>query len=382
MSLRVGVIGCGNISDIYLTNARLFPELAFVACADIRAGAAETAAARYGITALSVEQILGRDDINVILNLTVPGAHAEISLAALAAGKHVYSEKPLATTLADGRDIVRTAARLGLRVGAAPDTCFGAAVQTARRLLDTGEIGRPLIGLAAVLSHGMEHWHPAPDFFYKEGGGPVLDLAPYYIAALANLLGPVRSVVATSQIGNSERIITAPQSPFLGQSIQVETFTSVQTILEFVCGAQISFLLSWDVWPHCAPFIELHGTDGSLSLPDPSWFGGSVKLARRAENWVDFKSDDLVLGQPNYPTHGGQVANYRGVGLAEMARAIAEGRPHRASGELALHTLAVMDAIQIAASNGQRVAIDDTVSRPGDLPPELATALMTPQRQT
>ncbi|MCX5513043.1 oxidoreductase [Kaistia algarum] len=365
MTQRVGLIGCGNISEIYLSNAARFPAIRFVACADLNPEAAKAKAEKHGIAARSVADLLAGDDIDIVLNLTVPAAHAEVALAALANGKHVYTEKPLATTTAEGRLILETAKAKGLRVGAAPDTVLGAGVQTARRLIDEGAIGDIVMGTAAILSHGMEMWHPNPDFFFKPGAGPVLDMGPYYVATLITLLGPVATVAAIGRIGNAERIVTAPDSPFRGNTIRVETLTSVQALLQFASGAQVSFLASWDVWQHGQPPLELHGTEGSLRVPDPNWFGGDVLLARRDQPFAAVGTEAMVYGGLNYPTFAGEVANYRGLGLADMADAIETGRQHRANGEVGLHGLAVMEAmLRSATEGGATLAIDDPVERP------------------
>ena len=290
MTLSVGVVGCGEISSVYFANSALFRDVDFVACADIVPEAARRRADEFGVQCLAVRDLFAREDIDAVLNLTVPAAHAEVSLAALEAGKHVYSEKPLATTLADGLKIIEMARAKGLRVGAAPDTVLGAACQSARRAIDAGRIGRPLSAFAAVLSHGMERWHPNPAFYFRKGGGPVFDMGPYYISALATLLGPVSAVQAIGQIGFAERTITAADSKFRGETIRVETFTSVQALLEFASGAQATFLASWDVWKNGLPPIEIHGEKGSLSIPDPNWFSGRVELAEGDADAVNFHS--------------------------------------------------------------------------------------------
>jgi len=376
MTQRVGLVGCGNISEIYLVNAARFPAIRVVACADLNAAAAQVKAEAHGIAARSVADLLASDDVDIVLNLTVPAAHAEVALAALAAGRHVYTEKPLATTTAAGRLILESATARGLRVGAAPDTVLGAGVQTARRLLDEGTLGRPLLGTAAILSHGMEMWHPNPDFFFKAGGGPVLDMGPYYVATLLTLLGPVTTVAAIGQIGNAERIITAPDSPFRGNRIKVETLTSVQALLQFANGTQVSFLASWDVWNHSLPAIELHGTEGSLRVPDPNWFGGDVQVARGGTPFEAVATAGMVYGGANWPTFAGDVANYRGLGLADMADAIETGRPHRANGDVGLHALAVMEAmLESALAGGTTLAIDVPMQRPAALGEDEARAL-------
>ena len=376
MTLRVGVVGCGEISSVYFANSALFRDVDFVACADIVAEAARRQAKQFGLECLSVRDLLAREDIDAVLNLTVPTAHAEVSLAGLEAGKHVYSEKPLATTLADGLEIIEMARAKRLRVGAAPDTFLGAACQTARGAIDAGRIGRPLSAFAAVLSHGMERWHPNPAFFFRKGGGPVFDMGPYYISALTTLLGPVSAVQAIGQIGFAERTITAANSKFRGETIRVETFTSVQALLEFASGAQATFLASWDVWKSNLPPIEIHGEKGSLSVPDPNWFSGRVELAEDDAAARELSLADAPLARKNYPSRHPAFANYRGLGLAEMARAIGEGRPHRASAEMALHTLAVMEGMLEAATEGRRLAIAFGCERPAPLAADEATSLL------
>ena len=364
MTLKIGLIGCGNISDIYLGNGPLFRDIAFSTCADLDLAAARRQAERYGLEPRSVEDLLASPDVDIVLNLTIPAAHAAVSLAALAAGKHVYSEKPLATTLDDGRRIVALARERGLRVGASPDTVLGASLQEARRLIDEGAIGQPLMGVATVLSHGMEHWHPNPAFFFQPGGGPVFDMGPYYLTALVTLLGPVSSVMATGQMVFAERTITAPDSPRLGQTIRVETLTTVQALLTFEAGAQVTLLASWDVWQHGMLPIELHGTKGSLRVPDPNWFGGEVHIAEERGERLAIDTRSRRLGRANWPHQEPIHANYRGLGLADMARGILDHRPHRANGDLALHVLAVMTSILRAAQAGEKIVIDPGCERP------------------
>ena len=375
MTLRIGLVGCGNISDIYLINAPRFPAIRFVACADLRREAARRQAETYGIEALSVAELLARDDIDIVLNLTIPAAHAEVCLAALEAGKHVYTEKPLASSLDDGITVVESARRRGLRVGAAPDTALGASIQAARQMVDEGRIGRPVRGTAAVLSHGMEHWHPDPTFFFKPGGGPVFDMGPYYLTALVNLLGPVKSVQATGQMAFETRTVTTPHSPIVGQEIKVEVLTSVQALLSFERGAEITFLASWDVWRHGLRPLEIHGTEGSMRVPDPNWFGGDIELASGQAEWEASGTAERTFGGANWPKAEPRFANYRGLGLAEMAAAIEAGRPHRANGDVALHVLAVMSAIIEAATTRRSIAIEQPCDRPEPLDETAAAAL-------
>jgi predicted dehydrogenase len=376
MVLRVGLIGCGNISDIYLINAALFRDIEFVACADLRVEAAQKQAAKYGLDKRSIDELLASDDVDIILNLTIPDAHAGVSMAAIEAGKHVYSEKPFATRLADGVTLAETARAKGLRVGCAPDTVLGAAVQEARRRIDAGEIGKPLLGTAAVLGHGMEAWHPNPEFFFKPGAGPVFDMGPYYLSTLVTLLGAVDSVVALSQAGFEERVVTTEGSPFKGQRIKVETPTSVQALLSFKSGTQITFMASWDVWAHGQLPLEFHGTLASLRMPDPNWFGGEVSLAPARQPWESHTTNGSRFGEPNWPKDAPRNANYRGLGLADMARGITDNRPHRANGEIGLHIVAVMEGILTAAAENRRVVIEQSCERPASLNDDEARGLL------
>lgn len=361
MALNVGLIGCGNISEIYLKNAALFADFNFVACADLLDSAAQARAAQFGIQARSIDALLGSKDVDVVLNLTVPGAHAEVCLAALDHGKHVYVEKPLATSRAEGQAILARAAKTGLRVGSAPDTVLGANVQRAKAMIAEGAIGKPLLGSAAILGHGMEMWHPNPAFFFKPGGGPVLDMGPYYIATLVTLLGAVDSVFALAQTGNATRTVTTPNCANTGQVITVETPTSFVVTMQFASGAQISFMASWDVWRHSLPHLELHGTSGSMQLAFPNWFGGDVLLSTGGADWQHISTDAQIFGRPNADTHMGKVANYRGLGLADMARAIQDDRPHRASGELGYHVYDVLQSMLDSASGGSVVRIGSSI---------------------
>jgi predicted dehydrogenase len=376
--MRIGLIGCGNISDVYLKNAPRFQDFVFTAAADMNPDAAKRQAERYAIDSRSVKSLLAGDDVDIVLNLTIPEAHAEVSLQALEAGKHIYSEKPLATTIADGLAVVAAAKARGLRIGAAPDTVLGPGVQEARALIDGRAIGKPLAGLAAVMSHGMEHWHPNPSFFFRAGAGPVFDMGPYYLSALITLLGPVASVQAAGKIGFAERIVTTPDSPARGQSIRVETLTDVHALLDFESGAHVTFMASWDVWKHGIPPLELHGELASLRLPDPNWFGGDLLIAEQQQDWRTISTDDKIFGARNWPVAAPKFANYRGLGLADMARAIVDGRSHRANGEIALHILAVMAGILEAAAEGRRVIISPSCERPAPLSESEARQFLRP----
>ncbi len=371
--LGVGVVGCGNISMTYLRNAAIFPGVELRACADAAPEAAKARAGEYGIRALSVEELLAADDVDLVLNLTVPNAHFEISLAALTAGKHVFTEKPLAVTAGQGRMLVDEAKRRNLALGSAPDTFLGAAGRTARRLMDEGAIGRPTTGTAFMMTRGMEHWHPNPQFYYQPGGGPVLDMGPYYLTMLVNLLGPVRQVMAMAATGQAQRLITAP-GPFQGTSFTVGTPTTLMSLLEFAGGAIISVGMSWDVFRHSNQPIELHGSEGSLRLPDPDTFGGALAISRKGEAWQEIETAEKAYGAINWPYAAPDRANYRMLGVADLARSLVDKRRPRASGELALHVLEIMEGILEAGRSGGTVAIP-TGPQPAALSEEEAGSL-------
>ena len=375
--LGIGVVGCGNISMTYLRNAALFPGVELRACADLSADLAAARAAEYGIRAEPLDALLAADDVDLVLNLTVPNAHHAVSMAALAAGKHVFTEKPLATTAAEGRALVAEAARRGLRLGSAPDTFLGAAGREARRLIDEGAIGRPVTGTAFMMGRGMEHWHPNPAFYYQPGAGPVLDMGPYYLTMLVHLLGPARRVMAMSAIGSPERLITA-DGPLQGTRFTVGTPTTINALVEFASGALVSMGMSWDVFRHSIPPIELHGTEGSLRLPDPDTFGGSLALSRDGAAWEEHSTAGAVYGAENWPFEKPDRANYRMLGVADLARAIVEGRPPRASGDLALHVLEILEAMLTAGHSGRAREIETAGVQPQALGESEAEALRRP----
>jgi predicted dehydrogenase len=352
--LGIGIVGCGNISTRYLANAPLFRNVAIRAVTDINPAAASTQAERFGVEAVPVAALLERPDIGAIVNLTVPGAHREVSLAALAAGKHVFSEKPLSVASSDGRRLVEEAERRDLLLGVAPDTILGPGQQLARRIIDEGRIGRIVAGTASLMSRGMEHWHPDPAFFYQPGGGPALDMGPYYITALVNLIGPVRRVVGMTARGLAERLVTA-EGPRKGESIPVGTPTTAFAVLEFAQGALVTLGLSWDVTKHGHRPIELYGTQGSLRAPDPNFFAGAVELSEGGGEWQVIDSKGETLSRPNVPEAAPMHANYRMLGVADLAAAIGERRAPRASGRLGLHVLEVIDAVMEAAATGSAI---------------------------
>jgi predicted dehydrogenase len=359
-SVRVGVVGCGFISAAYLKAAKAFPILDVVALSDADPEVARARSAEFGIEARSVDVVLNDPEIEVILNLTIPKAHVEVGLRAIAAGKHVHSEKPLGVTVAEARTLVEAAKDRGLRLGCAPDTFLGGSHQTARACVDEGLIGRPVGGTAFFMCPGHERWHPNPGFYYLDGGGPMLDMGPYYVTDLVNLLGPVASVTGVAIRTRDERLVTS--APLNGARIPVEVATHVTGVLTFVNGAAVSMTTSFDVARHRHLPIELYGETGSLIVPDPNFFGGRVEYATAADDWREI------------PTrHAYADGNYRILGLADMAQAIRTGRPHRASGDLAFHVLEVMEAFQRSSEAGAAIAISSRPPCPAPLPAALAT---------
>jgi len=374
--LGVGIIGCGNISAAYLRLGPLFKALEMRAVADIDTEAAKSRAAEYGVRAESVEDLLAAKDIDVVVNLTVPDAHFTVTKAILEGGKHAYSEKPLVLTLAEGEQLRGLADGKGLRIGSAPDTFLGGAHQLARARIDDGLIGDVVAGTCHVMSHGMEHWHPNPDFFFLPGAGPVLDVGPYYVTNLIQMIGPVTRVAALTSAATSTRTILT-EGPRKGEEIPVKTPTNIHALLDFANGATITLSASWDVWAHRHANMELYGTEGSLFVPDPNFFGGTVEHAGRDGRIAALDGWDHPFGIPNedHAKHG-PLANYRTAGLADMAQAIVEDRPHRCSLELAIHAVDVMTSILKSGETGHFVDLSTTCERPAALSPGAARKLM------
>lgn len=373
-TMGVGIMGCGNISTAYLQLVPLFRGLEVRAVADLSPALAKAQAAKFGVRAESPEALLQAPDIGVIVNLTVPAAHFEVTSAALSAGKHVYTEKPLVLTLAQGEALRRLAGEKGLRVGSAPDTFLGGTHQQARALIDAGAIGRIIAGTAHVMSAGMEDWHPNPDFFFQPGGGPVLDIGPYYITNLVQLLGPVRRVAALATEGAATRTIGA--GPRAGESVPVNTPTNIHALLDFASGATITLSASWDVRAHRHPSMELYGSGGSLFLPDPNFFGGPLEMADAAGAVALIEPWPHPFGIANEEKDGVKRANYRAAGLADMIAAIAEARPHRCGLDLAIHVVDVMTAILRSGETGAFVDLSTSCARPAPLEPEEARVLL------
>ncbi|GIP33864.1 Gfo/Idh/MocA family protein [Paenibacillus sp. J2TS4] len=355
--VKVGIIGCGKISGIYFTNLQTYDLLEVKACADLDLARAQAKAKEFQIpVACTVKQLLGDPDIQIVINLTVPQAHAEICLAALEAGKHVYVEKPLAVTRGDARRILDKAKQKNLLVGCAPDTFLGGGIQTSRKLIDDGWIGRPVAASAFMMSGGHESWHPDPEFYYLPGGGPMFDMGPYYLTALVHLLGPIRRVTGSANITFAERTITS--EPKFGQVIQVQTPTHVTGILDFASGATATMITSFDIVGGSAlPRIEIYGSEGTLSVPNPNTYAGPVRIrGKEAKEWSEV------------PLTHGYTDNSRGLGVLDMAYALRSGRTHRANGELAYHVLEAMHGIHDAAKEGRHYEMKSTCEQPAPLP--------------
>jgi len=362
--VKVGVIGCGTISSVYMENARKYEMYEVVACADMIFERAEARAKEFGIPKVyTVDKLLEDPEIEMVINLTIPAAHAGITMACLRAGKHVYSEKPLATTLNEGKKILELARQKELRVGCAPDTFLGGAQQTCRKLIEDGILGDIVGASAFMMASGPESWHPDPAFFYKEGAGPLFDMGPYYITALINLIGPVTRVTGSARITSQERIITSKAR--YGERISVETPTYVASVLDLEGGPIATMITTFDVWGSRLPNIEIYGTYGTLVVPDPNGFGGTplLKLRNKPE-W-----QEIPLAYP-------RTENERGIGVADMAHAIRSGRPHRATADMGYHVLEVMHSIYQASSKERHVHISSHPQRPSPLPVDLPANLL------
>lgn len=357
-TINVGVIGCGNISDAYFKAAPQFPVLKMVAVADISMPAAAAKAETYGLKAMTVDALLADDGIDIVLNLTTPQYHVEVGLAVVAAGKHVYSEKPLALNVAEAATLVAAAKAKGVRVGCAPDTFLGGVHQTARKVIDDGTIGDIVAGTAFMMCPGHERWHPNPGFYYQAGGGPMLDMGPYYITALINMLGPIDKVVGMAKATYSTRTIKSGDRE--GESFDVNIDTHFSGIMQFVGGATVTMTQSFDVHKHEHTPIEIYGQKGSMLVADPNQFEGIVKISAGLDEWQEVAQ-----------THLYGDGNYRILGLADMAQAIVSGRAHRASLELSLHVLEVMEAIQVSADEERTVKLKHQCERPAALSDDL-----------
>jgi predicted dehydrogenase len=354
--VKVGLIGVGNISPAYINGIRMFERLDLVALADIDPQRASARAAEFNVPrTLEVDEMLADPEIDIVVNLTIPQAHAMVNMAAVSAGKNVYAEKPFSLNRDEGKPVLETARAKGVRIGCAPDTFFGGGIQTCRKLIDDGAIGEPVSAVAYMAGHGPESWHPNPSFYYQKGGGPMFDMGPYYLTALVNLIGPIKRVTGSARASFPER--TATSKGLEGMKIPVEVPTHIVGVLDFESGAIGNIIMSFDTWAHHLPRIEIYGSEGSLSVPDPNTFGGPVQINRNdGKGWVDV------------PLTHGYTENSRGIGVADMAYALGSGRPHRANGDLAYHVVDVMQGIHEASEFGRHVEIQSTCDKPAALP--------------
>lgn len=350
----IGIIGCGNISSAYLKAMASFPILDIRGLADLNTALAQQRATEFGLQARTVDELMQDPAIEIIVNLTVPKAHVAVAMQALAAGKHTYSEKPLGINFAEGRKLAEAAKAKGLRIGAAPDTFLGGSHQTAREMIDAGVLGTPVGGTATFMCPGHERWHPNPDFYYEVGGGPMLDMGPYYITDLVNLLGPVSRVAGFAISPRKERLITS--QPRNGETIPVHVATHVAGVMAFDCGAVVQIGMSFDVAGHKHVPLEIYGTEGTLIVPDPNHFGGQIDYLKKGGSF-----------EPQDTTRPYADGNYRSIGVADMAHGLRSNRPHRANGDLALHVLEVMEAFQRAADSGTTIDITTKTERPAPL---------------
>ena len=361
----IGVIGAGNVSAEYLRNLTSFPDTDVVAIGDQRPEAARARADEFGVPAAGdADVVLGHPDVEIVVNLTIPAAHAEVAAAAIACGKHVWNEKPLAADRVAALDLLERAGAAGLRVGCAPDTFLGSGLQAARRLIDEGAIGEPLTALALMQSPGPDAWHPNPAFFFEEGAGPLFDIGPYYLTAFVQLLGPIERAAAIGSVARETRVVGA--GPLAGTSFPVSTPSHVGTLLGFASGASAQAILSFDS-PLSRVLLEVTGTEATMIVPDPNTFGGEICIRRAGS-----KTEETLATTTGRST--------RGTGVLDMARAIRAGRPHRADGALGFHVLDAMVAVRRSAAEGAFVAIDSSVERPPLLPDDWDPAAATLSR--
>jgi predicted dehydrogenase len=361
---KIGIIGCGDVLDMYMSSVLAFPALEIAALVDNDPINLNARSDQFGIPGMTLDALLARDDIEFLINLTPPAAHAEISERAFAAGKHVYSEKPLGVTLEEARRIVDSARKHGRKLAGAPDTLLGAAHRRCRQLIGEGAIGKVVSASAVFMTHGMEHWHPSPNNYFQPGGGPIFDIGPYYIAALVCMLGPLRSVSAISSTGFAERTVTA-QGRNHGQAIQVGTPTTYHALLEFRSGVTASLSMSWDVWHHGrgGP-IEIYGTEGTLAVPDPNMFGGTPVVRDRNGGETRFDSSQSLLGAPHWKVKDKYkldkeilLTNYRIAGAADLVDAVRTEREPFTSPTLVLHVLDAMESILVSAQQRRVVTL-------------------------
>ena len=367
---NVGLIGCGHIAETYFRAHKYFNNFKIIKCADINKNAANKCAKINKIKAVSIKELLIDKNIDIILNLTIPAAHYTVAKRALTFGKHVYSEKPLAINFKDGKKLIQLAKKKKLYLGNAPDTFLGGGMQKSRALLDKKIIGKVIFGNAIFAYPGIQSYHPNPEsWFAKKGGGPVIDMGPYYLTALVNLLGPAKEVLSQSSKGKEKRVIGV--GPKKGKKFKVECPTTYFSTIKFLNGTVIRLTLSFDVISHLRNHIELYGDKGSMIVPDPNMFGGSVLISKKlGSDWKNFKTNHMSLGKINIRSQSSRAnesptnANYRGVGLSEMITAIQNGKVHKCNGDLSLHVLSIIDAIHNSAKKHKKMKIKYLCKKP------------------
>jgi len=350
----IAVVGCGTISTEYLRNLTSFPDLLVLFCADLEIERAKAQAAAFGVPgAGTTAEALAEPEVEIVVNLTVPAAHTAVSGAAIAAGKSVWVEKPLALDSASARGLMAAAAAAGVRIGCAPDTVLGAGLQTVRRLIDSGRIGPPQTGLALLQGPGPERWHPDPEFLFQRGAGPLFDMGPYYLTALAMIFGPATRVAAVSRRAQATRVIA--RGPRAGTEFQVEVPTHISALIEYEGGQAATIVLSFDSPLSRYGFVEISGSTATLAMPDPNQFDGDIRVH-------DLSAKGWAAVPARGPTDG------RGLGVLDLARGLRSGAPHRASGEIALHVLEILEAIDRSAATGAFEPVLTSFTRPAPLP--------------
>ena len=367
---KVGLIGCGNIAETYFRAQKYFNNIKIIKCADINKNIAKKCAYKYGIKSLGVNEILKDNEIEIIINLTIPKAHYEVAKKALLNNKHVYSEKPMAINLKEGKELLKISKIKKLYIGNAPDTFLGGGNQKSKELLDKNVIGKITFGNAIFAFPGIQSYHPNPEpWFAKKEGGPVIDMGPYYLTALVNLLGPAKKVSGRIIRGVNYRKIGI--GPKKGKKFKVKCPTTYLSTIIFKNNTVIRLTLSFDVIAHKRNHIELYGIKGSLIVPDPNMFGGSVYICKKLGSlWKEFKTGKMLLGKINIKTQSSRTnesptnANYRGVGLSEMAYCIEKRKKHRCNGELALHVLDIIESIMKASISGIPQKIKTSCNKP------------------
>lgn len=364
--MKIGIVGIGNISGIYLENiTNTFKELEIVAVCDLIKERALNAQKDYGIPKVydTMYDLFADESIELVLNLTRPAEHFDVSKNALLAGKHVYSEKPLGASLAEGRELVALAEKKGLMLGGAPDTFMGAGIQTCRKLIDEGAIGEIVGASANMICRGHETWHPDPEFYYKYGGGPMMDMGPYYITALINLIGGVKRVTGVTKISFPQRTITS--EPLNGTVIDVTAPTHVTGIMEFENGAVGTITTTFDVYRSDSHDIEIYGSKGTLFVPDPNCFGGEIRLY-----------DGTTHEEKNIPLAFGYDCNSRALGLADIAKAIETGRKPRTSYKQTFHVLEVMESFTASSKQGKPIEITSRFERQAPMDPSMPCGIL------